>query len=151
MEEQKQNSFWEFVKFTAIAILIVVPIRLWVAQPFIVNGASMAPTFATGDYLIVDELSYHFRQPKKEEVIVFRYPLSPSTFFIKRVIGVPGSTLEIDGKKIRVGDNEYFVMGDNREASFDSRNWGAVPKKLIVGRALVRLWPFDKLGFFPGY
>ncbi|NOY35371.1 MAG: signal peptidase I [bacterium] len=111
----------------------------------------MAPTFATGDYLIVDEFSYHFRQPKKEEVIVFHYPLSPSTFFIKRVIGVPGSTLEIEGKEIKVGKNEYFVMGDNREASFDSRNWGAVPEKLIVGRAFVRLWPVNKLGLFPGY
>ncbi len=151
MEEQKQNGFWELVRFVAIAVLIVVQIRIWVAQPFIVNGASMAPTFATGDYLIVDEFSYHFRQPKKGEVIVFRYPLSPSIFFIKRVIGVPGSTLEIGGKKIKIGKKEYFVEGDNREASFDSRSWGTVPEKLIVGRAFVRLWPFSKLGLFPGY
>ncbi len=149
--EEKKNSFWEFVKFIIIAILIVVPVRLWIAQPFIVNGASMEPTFENGDYLIVDEFSYHFRAPEKGEVIIFRYPLDTSKFFIKRVVGLPGETLEIDGKEIALGEDEYFVVGDNTAASSDSRRWGPVPKKFVIGRALVRLWPFNKTEILPGY
>lgn len=152
MEETKEkNSLWEFIKFTIIAILIVVPIRLWIAQPFIVSGASMEPTFDNGDYLIVDELSYNLlREPRKGEVIVFRYPLDPSKFFIKRVASLPGETIEIDGRKITLGENEYFVLGDNKSASSDSRIWGPVPENLIVGRTLLRLWPITKLELMPG-
>jgi len=151
MTEENKSGLWEFIKFVVIAVLIVVPIRLWVAQPFIVNGASMEPTFQTGDYLIVDELSYQFRQPRKEEVIVFRYPLDPSIFYIKRVIGVPGETIILDGKEIEIGEKEYFVMGDNRPASYDSRRWGTVPENLIVGRALIQLWPFSEAEILPGF
>ena len=151
MTEENKSGLWEFIKFVVIAVLIVVPIRLWVAQPFIVNGASMEPTFQTGDYLIVDELSYQFRQPKKEEVIIFRYPLNPSIFYIKRVIGTPGETIILDGKEIELGEKEYFVMGDNRPFSSDSRRWGTVPENLIVGRAFARLWPFTEVGILPGY
>jgi len=151
MEEKKENSVWEFIKFTAIAILIVVPIRLWVAQPFIVNGASMEPTFENGNYLIIDELSYHFRQPEKNEVIVFRYPLDPSKFFIKRIIGLPGETIESNEQKITLGQNEYFVEGDNRLASSDSRIWGPVPENLIVGRVFIRLWPLTQAVVLSSY
>lgn len=150
MEEKKENSLWDFIKFTIIALLIIFPIRLWIAQPFIVSGASMEPTFNNGDYLIIDELSYHFRKPEKGEVIVFRYPLDPSKFFIKRVIGLPGETIKINSSKITLGPNEYFVEGDNRPASSDSRIWGAVPENLVVGRAFVRLWPINKLSILPG-
>ena len=94
------TSRWEFIKFTLIAILIIVPFRLWVAQPFIVSGASMEPAFENGDYLIVDELSYHFRSPEKGEVIIFRYPLNPSKFFIKRIAGTPGETIDSNGNII---------------------------------------------------
>ena len=142
---------WDFIRFTIIAILIIVPIRLWIAQPFIVSGASMEPVFDNGDYLIIDEFSYHFRKPQKDEVIVFHYPLDPSKFFIKRVVGLPGETIEFDGKKVVLGENEYFVMGDNRTASSDSRIWGSVPENFIIGRALVRLWPFNKAAILPGY
>lgn len=151
MEENKEkNSLWEFIKFTVIAILIVVPIRLWIAQPFIVSGASMEPTFDSGDYLIVDELSYNLRKPQKGEVVVFRYPLDPSKFFIKRVAGLPGETIEINEKKITLAENEYFVLGDNASASSDSRIWGPVPENLIIGRTLIRLWPVTKLELMPG-
>ncbi len=149
--EEKKNSFWDFVKFTVIAVLIVVPVRMWVAQPFIVYGASMSPTFKNGDYLIVDELSYHVRSPQRDEVVVFRYPLDPSKFFIKRVIGLPGETMMMNRGEITLKKNEYFVEGDNRGASSDSRRWGPVDEKLIVGRALVRLWPFDKVEILPGF
>lgn len=141
---------WEFIKFTLLAILIIVPIRLWVAQPFIVSGASMEPTFSNGDYLMVDELSYHFREPEKNEVVIFRYPLNPSKFFIKRIAGVPGETIDIDGKETDLDEGEYFVIGDNRGASSDSRIWGPVKEDLMIGRAFIRLWPLNKLDIMPG-
>lgn len=144
------NPKWEFIKFTLIAVLIVVPIRLWIAQPFIVSGASMEPTFHNGDYLIIDELSYQFNGPQKNDVIIFHYPLDPSKYFIKRVEGVPGEKINTNGKEIALKENEYYVLGDNRGASSDSRIWGPVTKNFIVGRAIVRLWPFNKLGLFPG-
>jgi signal peptidase I len=163
-----KQSLWEFVRFAFIAALIVVPIRLWIAQPFIVSGASMSPNFEHGEYLIVDEFSYHFRPPERGEVIIFRYPRDPSKFFIKRVIGLPNEKIEIRGKEIYVfnaefpkgmllqeaylnteaetaelyvtlGENEYYVLGDNRKMSSDSRIWGPLEEKLIIGRAWIRL------------
>lgn len=138
------SFIWEISKLTIIALLIVVPIRYYVFQPFIVKGQSMEPNFENGDYLIVDELSYHLRAPQRGEVIVFKYPLDPSQRYIKRIIGLPGETVEIkDGKidiygensevkildeltylpsftqtegniRITLNKNEYFVLGDNR-------------------------------------
>ncbi len=152
--EQNKNSFWssawEFIKFTIIALVIIVPIRMWVAQPFIVSGQSMDPTFGNGDYLIVDEISYKFTAPKEGDVIIFRYPNDPSKFFIKRISGLPNQTLEINGKTTTLKNNEYFVLGDNGAVSFDSRMWGPVNENLIIGRAFLRLWPIDKINLLPG-
>ncbi len=141
---------WEVIKFTLLAVLIILPIRMWIAQPFIVSGASMEPTFETGDYLIIDELSYQFQNPEKGDVIVFRYPLNPSKFFIKRVEGLPGEIVEYDSKEITLGKDEYFVTGDNKPNSSDSRIWGPVKENLIIGRAIVRLWPVAKIDLLPG-
>lgn len=179
-EPQKENFLKEIVKFTLIALVIVIPIRLYVAQPFIVSGASMDPTFKNGQYLIVDQFTYHFNNPKREDVIIFRYPRDPKTFFIKRIIGLPGETVKLTDGKItiinkehpegmaiedphvvsghRTADNfsvtltntEYFVMGDNRAESSDSRIWGPLERKYIVGRPALRLFPFTKIGVFPG-
>lgn len=179
----KQNIgafFLEIIKFALIAVLIVIPIRVYIAQPFIVNGSSMDPTFATGQYLIIDELSYHFDEPKRLEVIVFNFPQDRQKFFIKRIIGLPGETVLISGTAVTIINKEhpegivlkesyvnpnnlrnntlsitlrtteYFVMGDNRAASFDSRDWGPLERGLIVGRAFVRLFPVHKLDVFPG-
>lgn len=169
-EEKKESTVWEFVKVIAISLLIVIPIRAYVAQPFIVEGASMEPNYHNGEYLIIDELSYAFNTPQRGEVIVFRYPLNPSDFFIKRIIGLPGETIEIKDSKVfadnnpvderylpknlqtgpdktvQLADNQYFVMGDNRTASSDSRIWGPLPKKNITGRVFVRLWPINRIG-----
>jgi signal peptidase I len=170
--------FWELVRFAVIAVLIVLPIRMYVAQPFIVSGSSMFPTFMDGEYLIVDELSYHLGEPKRNEVIIFRYPNDHKKYFIKRVIGLPNETIDIKGSKVTIineenndgfvldqpyvkntsedaahyelKDNEYFVMGDNRNASSDSRVWGPVTKDLIIGRAFLRLFPVNKIESFPG-
>ncbi len=151
MEEQNtKNSVWELIKFSIISLLIVIPIRFWIAQPFIVEGASMDPTFKNGDYLIVDEISYRFNEPRKGDVIVFHYPLDPSKYFIKRVVGLPGETITFNSQSVTLGDDEYFVMGDNRPSSSDSRIWGPVKQEFLVGRTIVRLWPFNKIEIMPG-
>ena len=170
----------EVVKFVVLAVIIVVPIRVYVAQPYIVSGNSMYPTFKNGEYLVVDQLTYRFAEPQHGDVIVFRFPNNPSQFFIKRIIGIPGETVRIengklfiargedearveipvaepyagpgsfDSKTLALGDNEYFVMGDNRGASLDSRSWGPLSRDLIRGRALVRLFPITATSLFPG-
>ena len=169
-ETKQRGSLWEFVRSIIIALLIVIPIRAWVAQPFIVQGNSMVPNFHHGEYLIIDEFSYHFRTPKRGEVIVFRYPRQPSQFFIKRVVGVAGDNIEIKDGSVWIngaaldeaylpqslatapeattilGEDEYFVLGDNREASSDSRAWGSLKERFIVGRTLLRLWPLTRIG-----
>ena len=177
-EVHRENFFIELLKFGLLALCIVLPVRLFVAQPFIVSGESMVPTFQNGQYLIIDELTYHFTSPKRGDVIVFRYPKDPSQFFIKRIIGLPGETVHITNQGITItkadgsneqvdesyvvnqgngGDNEYvvpegsyFVMGDNRPESSDSRSWGFLPRKDIVGRTFVRLLPISTIAFFPG-
>lgn len=175
---EKKETVWDIIKFVALALIIVIPIRMYIAQPFLVKGRSMDPTLHQSDYLIVDELSYHLRSPKRGEVIVFKFPGNPKEHFVKRVIGLPGDTLKIingevtittkDGKNllleepyivnhsyesledITVPPGNIFVMGDNRAESYDSRSWKFLPIKMATGRALVRLYPFDKIDMFPG-
>lgn len=176
---KKENFFKEIFKFTIIALAIVIPVRAYIAQPFVVSGASMDPTFETGEYLIVDELSYRFNEPERGQVIIFKFPRDPKTYFIKRVIGLPGETIDVRQGKVSVIDknsetitldepyvnenhmvsdtftvtlaqNEYFVMGDNRAQSSDSRSWGPLERKFIIGRPVVRLLPIDKIDLLPG-
>lgn len=176
MPSKLRESIWEIVKFCLITLAIVVPIRTFVAQPFIVSGDSMYPTFTGHEYLIIDELSYHLREPTRGEVIVFRFPQDPKKHFIKRIIGLPGETVVVKNNEvwikqgdqtikleepyvhqqfwndteITLGPNDYFVMGDNRPVSHDSRAWGPLPEKLITGRVFVRLFPLGQVGFLPG-
>ncbi len=173
-----KQTFWELLRFALIAIAIVIPIRIFIAQPFIVSGSSMIPTFQNGQYLIVDEISYRLEDPKRGDVIIFRYPLDPSKFFIKRIIGLPNETINIrngevtiinkenpdgfllsqpyvenrssDTAHFQLKDNEYFVMGDNRTGSSDSRFWGPVARHFIVGRAFIRLLPINSSSILPG-
>ncbi len=168
----------EIITLVILAVLIVVPIRVFIAQPFVVEGLSMYPTFDDKDYLIVDELSYRFHAPARGDVIIFRYPGNPSVFYIKRVIGLPGEQVSIregivtvtkaSGENLTLtepyvvaedatytdtttlGPDQYFVMGDNRPKSSDSRVWGPLPKDDIIGRAYVRVYPFGDAGFLPG-
>lgn len=167
---------WEFLKIVIIAGAIVLPIRYFIFQPFIVKGESMVPTFQTGDYLIVDELSFLVGKPKRGNVVVLKYPLDMSQRFIKRVIGLPQETvdikdgvvkvtkdgvvtileeekyladsLETDGSvHITLNENEYFVLGDNRPFSYDSRKWGVLPRENIIGKAVLRLFPITQMSF----
>jgi len=170
----------EVIKIAVIAAVIVIPIRYFLFQPFFVRGQSMDPNFENGDYLIIDEISYRFREPERGEVIVFRYPFDASQRFIKRVIGLPGETIVIkDGQieiydgaggevldesdylaavtdgdiNITLGSGEYFVLGDNRGFSFDSRRFGPISKNNIIGRVVFRAWPFASVSLFatPAY
>ena len=165
------SSFLEIAKIGFFALLLVVGFRFFVFQPFLVKGASMEPNFHNWDYLIVDEVSYRFRAPERGEVIVFKFPHDPSQRYIKRIIGLPGETVEVkDGQiiisshgsvamvmeeseylssdtpgmvMIDLGENEYFVMGDNRQYSSDSRTWGSLPENLIIGRVFMRVFPLS--------
>ncbi|MDE1874843.1 MAG: signal peptidase I [Patescibacteria group bacterium] len=175
----KNGSFWkELLGYALLALVIVVPIRLWVAQPFVVNGSSMDTTFKDGQYLVVDEISYRFYDPKRGDVLIFKYPLDTSKYFIKRLIGLPGETVIVkDGgvtivnqdhpqgikldepyvhsptygdMTVTLAPGEYFVMGDNRLVSSDSRAWGPVPRYDIIGEPVMRLLPLSQLGLWPG-
>lgn len=148
-KSSRRGAIWEIIRFVIVTLLIVVPIRTYVAQPFIVSGLSMTPSFDDGEYLIIDELSYLFRPPDRGEVVVFRYPKDPSKFFIKRVVNLPGETVTIQNRTYELQTDEYFVLGDNRDQSLDSRVWGPVPEKLIKGRVFLRLFPFNRLAFLP--
>lgn len=171
--------FWEVIKMVILSLAIIVPIRYFLVQPFFVKGASMEDDFHNGDYVLIDELSYRFNSPERGEVIVFRSPQDTSQFFIKRIIGLPGETIQIrnnemvitneqDPKgfildesayldkgqttagdfKINIDANEYFVLGDNRSHSSDSRIWGAVNRNLVIGKVFLRAWPLNKVDTF---
>lgn len=172
MDKQVKSFFifsFDVIKIVIVALAIVLPIRYFLFQPFVVKGASMEPNYHNGDYLIVDEISYRFNEPQRGDVIVFKYPNNPADRYIKRIIGLPGETVSITEGKISIvkedktlvlnestylsedflktwsnredldpvtlGTGQYFVLGDNRNASSDSRVWGLLPEQNIIGRA----------------
>lgn len=180
---QPKTSFfgqvWEWIKVIVMALIISLPIRFFIAEPFIVKGASMDPTFATGQFLIVDRLTYRLEEPNRGDVVVFQYPNNPKTYYIKRIIGLPGEKLTFnngiisikqssttsftlnepyiekihrsyENLEVSLGPTEYFVMGDNRAESSDSRSWGPLDRHFITGRPIIRLLPINKLSVLPG-
>lgn len=172
----------EFVKIFIVAAAIILPIRLFLVQPYYVKGSSMEPNFFENEYLIVDKISVNFQKLKRGEVIVFRFPKAEQKFLIKRVIGLPGEKVEACGNTIRVwnneylqgitlsenpytprqfspqmfqrcvteqvGEHEYFVLGDNRPASYDSSIFGTIPDDHITGRVIFRGLPVEKVKIF---
>jgi len=168
----------EMLKVAVLAGITIALIRYYLFKPFYVKGASMEPNFHEKEYLIIDELSFRFREPVRGEVIVFRYPEDPKEYFLKRVIGLSGETVKVQGGKVyiyntenpegflldenylpdslvtdgdrttKVGENQLFVLGDNRPNSFDSRRFGPIDKSLVVGRAWLRGWPINKLAVY---
>lgn len=176
--KQFLGSAYEVLEVVAISLFTVFIIRTYLVQPFLVSGASMDPTFTSGNYLIIDELSYRFRDPIRGEVIVFKYPGDKKTFYIKRIISLPGERVVIGEGSVKIynqenkegfvlaesylnsdlktlgnsdmtlGKDEYFVMGDNRNQSFDSRSWGSVSREAIIGITRVRLLPVTKVNLF---
>ncbi len=178
--KQSTGAFvWDLVKILVLALIIIVPFRMFIAEPFVVSGSSMVPNFHNQDYLIVDRLSYHTHPPQRGDVIVLKYPKDPSQFFIKRIIGLPGEKVEFNQGHVIIvnsqypegltlnesylpsqvetfgapgpfmlGSGEYYVLGDNRTASSDSRVWGILPSDDIVGRVWLRVFP---LGAFQDF
>lgn len=189
MFESKKNKFGvgatilsgilEIAQVVSVSLIIVLIIKYYLIQPFMIKGNSMEPNFHDGNYIVADEVSYRFRGPERGEVIVFHFPIDEKQYFIKRIIGLPGETVEINNKQVAISssdnpegttidesylpenvrnktegnikvtlkDNEYFVMGDNRfhDKSSDSRSWGPVPKDLIVGKVMFRIWIIEKI------
>ena len=173
----------ELLHVVIISLAIIIPIRYFLVQPFYVKGASMEPNFYDHEYLIIDEISYRFTEPERGDIVVFRYPNDPRQFFIKRIVGLPNERLQVhdglvtihdqehpDGylldesdylstnrtngeKDLLLGPDEYFLMGDNRQASLDSRVFGSVPRAFIVGKVWFRGWPPEKIKLFesPSY
>lgn len=167
----------EVLKVVVVSLAIILPIRYFLVQPFYVKGASMEPNFYDHDYLLIDEISYRFHTPARGEVVVLRYPRDHSQFFIKRVIGLPGERVVIKEQKVWIGQkggelkpltesylgewvrtqgqqditlqaDQYYVLGDNRGASLDSRSFGPIVRAEIIGRSWVRAWPFDRWTVF---
>lgn len=177
---------WDFVKVVIIALAIILPVRYFVFQPFIVSGSSMEPNYTNGQYLVVDEISYRFTKPERGQVLVLKYPKDRKQYFIKRIIGLPGEKIEVDNGRVKVyneehpngvtleetylqnqgltfphnialiggkktvtlGSDEYFIMGDNRLASSDSRDWGPLNQNDIVGKVYIRILPISEFSMF---
>lgn len=161
----------EIIKIFVGVVIAALFIRFFIFQPFVVEGSSMEPNFHNGEYLFVQKLSYDFHQPNRGDVIVFHYPLDPSVDYIKRVIGLPGDTISVqngqvvvngaalsekyllNGQKtvlldgsnnayqVTVGKGQFFVMGDNRDHSADSREGWLVPQKNVIGKTTLVLFP----------
>lgn len=177
--QEKDNRNGELLRFIIIAAVTIYLVRTFIATPFIVSGASMKNTFNTSDYLIIEKISYRLGEPERGDIVVFKYPFDPARHHIKRIIGLPGETVSVEGRKVRVineahpegflldesylsvsisnsydtrtlGEDEYYVMGDNRDHSLDSRRDGALPAEYIDGRVLMRLYPFNQVALLPG-
>ena len=167
---------WEIFKVVVISLAIIIPVRYYLIKPFYVKGASMEPTFYDHEYLIINELSYHLGSPGRGDAVVFKYPLDQRQYFIKRVIGLPGETVRVaDGHvyilnnqhpkgieltedyllpamktlgevEVTLAGDEYYLLGDNRLASLDSRVFGPVKEDLIIGKTFFRGWPINRFG-----
>lgn len=170
------KSWYKIVKNIDILLVLGLLFRAFVLQPFLVDGNSMEPNFQNQEYLLVDQITYRFRPPKRGEVIIFHFPRQREYDYIKRVIGLPGEKVGIKTGRITIngrvleepylpieestllgndidqdynktlGENEYFVLGDNRGHSSDSREWGIVPRADIIGRAWLVVTPLKNAG-----
>lgn len=180
---QKKGMNWrgvikELITIVIIVFGIVIPFRAYVAEPYLVDGRSMDPTFETGDYLIVDKISNQAKHPERNSVVVFKYPNDTSKNFIKRIIGLPGETIIVNNNTVKIinsenpdgflinqsyvehesvlnvekklGEDEYFVMGDNRKDSYDSRYWGPLKREFILGKPIIQLLPISNISVMPG-
>jgi signal peptidase I len=178
-KESFKSFIWETVKIVIICLIIVFPVRAYVIQPFYVKGASMEPNFHDHEYLIINEIGYHLGTPARGEIVVFKHVDTEQSYYIKRIIGLPGERVTIkdneiyiynqknpDGFKlieseylpkttvtdgtvdVKLKDNEYYVLGDNRMSSLDSRRFGPIKRESMVGKTWLRGWPFDKFKVF---
>lgn len=172
-----KSFLWELARVVIVAFVFMIAFRMLVAEPFVVSGSSMVPNYYNREYLVVSKMSYRFGDIERGDVVIFKYPNDPSQYFIKRIVGLPGEKVKIEGghpvvyntdypngqvlqepylpdqnvtfggdEIIELGPDEYYVMGDNRMASSDSRVWGKLPKENIVGKAWLRVFPVNRFG-----
>lgn len=170
------NFFMDFLETIVVALSIFVVVYLFLVQPHEVKGSSMEPNFQNNDYILTDKISLKLHEPARGDVVIFKAPRNPDVDYIKRVIGLPQEKVKIqngavyinglrlsepyltsstnlfpgsflqEGVEITVPEGEYFVMGDNRSHSSDSREFGPIPQSLIIGKAIFRYWPIVKGG-----
>ncbi len=165
------RALWEFLHDLSVAVLFCFFLITFVAQAFRVQGTSMEPLLVDGERIVVNKFLYRFRPIERGDVVVFWYPRDSSVSFIKRVVGLPGDTIEIHAGSVLVNGRpiaepylpegfrdrdslapsevhrgSYFVLGDHRRSSNDSRSWGEVPERYIYGRAVFRFWPLNRVG-----
>ena len=163
----------ELLEAIAVAIIVSALLIIFVVQAFYIPSESMEPTLEPGDRILVNKFIYNFREPKRREIIVFNYPLDPQRKFVKRIIALPGDRIKIEEGKVfingeqlkeeyvlensytdfaevKVPADNYFVLGDNRNNSKDSRYWGFVPEKNIVGHPFIIFWPLSRIQFMRG-
>lgn len=173
------SFLFDIIETIVLALAIFVVMYLFLFQPHQVKGASMEPNFHDGEYILTDKISYRLHPPKRGEVIIFKAPKNPELDYIKRIIGLPGEKIKIEngsfyingqklderyipqnirisgglylpiGKEEKIPENSYFVSGDNRSHSSDSREWGSIHENAIIGRAFLRYWPPDRIGVLP--
>ena len=173
MSEKHTRFIREIVETITYTLLILFIIRFAV-QSFRTNGQSMEPNFHNNEYVLVNKVAYLFQQPQRGDVVVFHYPFDIHKDFIKRLVGLPGDTIHvtntnviINGQTIRepyirvpfnfevnawkLGPDQFFVMGDNRDNSLDSRTWGPLDRSYIIGKVVVAYWPMNYLGLINTY
>lgn len=172
-----KSFLWELARVIIVAFVFMVGFRVFIAEPFVVSGSSMVPNYYNREYLVVNKLSYRFGEIERGDVVIFKYPNDPSQYFIKRIVGLPGERVKVEGGRpvvynaqypegqplqepylpdqnvtfggteiVELGADEYYVLGDNRLASSDSRVWGELPKEMIVGKAWLRVFPVNRFG-----
>ena len=172
------SFFLDLIETVVMALAIFVVIYLFLFQPHQVRGNSMYSSFKDGEYILTDKISYRIGEPKRGDVVIFKAPSNEEYDYIKRIIGLPGDTIKISNNtvlinnnplaesylddilttsgsflrqqdRVIVPENSFFVMGDNRGHSSDSREWGFVPKENIIGKAWLRYWPPPVFGIIP--
>ncbi len=171
--------FLDFLETIVVSLAIFAVVYIFLFQPHQVDGQSMEPNFHNGEYILTDKISYRIHEPKRGDVIVFHSPQDENVDFIKRIIGIPGDQIRLaggyiylngvklaeeyinepgnvlpgrflrDGAEVEIPSGQYFVMGDNRNHSSDSRDWGLLSLNGIVGRAFFRYWPLSQFGVVP--
>lgn len=169
------ETAYETLRTIVLVLLAAFLVRSFIVQPFVVQGSSMEPTFQDQDYLVVDKIKYRLGNPNRGDIIVFKAPKDTSQNYIKRIIGLPGEKVTIEENSVKIngqaldetylpeslvgnnadgsffleqtlGEHEFFVLGDNRNHSSDSRSWGPLPEGNIVGRAVITVFPFEDFG-----
>ncbi|MEW6661250.1 MAG: signal peptidase I [Bacillota bacterium] len=165
-----KSAFSEFLESIIIAIILATVIRVFLFQPFYIPSGSMEPTLMPGDRIIVNKLVYRFSEPVRGDVVVFKYPLDPQKDYIKRIVAVMGERIKVIDSRLFINNKQvpepylppsliyndfgpadvpsgaYFVMGDNRNNSQDSRIWGPLPRENVVGKAVIIFWPLNRVG-----